>query len=87
MIPSERSLVNIQERRVVRILVRMKDLREKLEKLQTDAEDCLLISRLATDRAKRDLFAHLAAQLRSLAKEVEIVIARKMPGDVASGDN
>ena len=30
----------------------MKDLRAKLETLQADAEDCLLISRLATDRAK-----------------------------------
>jgi hypothetical protein len=37
----------------------MKDLRAKLETLQADAEDCLLISRLATDRAKRELFTHL----------------------------
>jgi hypothetical protein len=59
----------------------MKDLRAKLEKLQADAEDSLLISQLATDRAKRELFAHLAAQLQALAEEVEIAIAGQLPGD------
>ena len=34
----------------------MQDLREKLEKLLTEAEDCDLIGRLATDRQKRELF-------------------------------
>jgi hypothetical protein len=37
----------------------MKDLRETLEKLRADAEDCLLISRLATDKVKRETFKNL----------------------------
>ena len=52
----------------------MKDLREELEKLRIDAEDCALISRLATDKAKRDLFASLATQLRQMIAELEAAI-------------
>ncbi len=60
--------------------VHMKDLREKLEKLRIDAEDCRLISRLATDRAKRELFARLAEQLSQMAAEIEAAIAAKLAG-------
>ena len=60
----------------------MKDLREKLEKLRTDAEDCALISKLATDAAKREVFAKLAEHLSQLANDVEAVIAAK----IASGE-
>ena len=56
----------------------MNDLREKLEKLRADAEDCTLISRLVTDKAKRELFASLAAQLRGMIAEVETAIAARM---------
>jgi hypothetical protein len=56
----------------------MKDLREKLEKLRTDAEDCALISKLATDKAKRQMFAKLAEHLGQLANDVEAVIAEKI---------
>ncbi len=52
----------------------MKDLRNKLEKLRADAEDCTLISRLATDKAKRELFARLAAQIRQMIAELEAAI-------------
>jgi hypothetical protein len=55
----------------------MKDLREKLEKLRADAEDCSLISRLAADQKKRETFAHLAEQLRQMARDIEGVIADK----------
>ena len=58
----------------------MKDLREKLEKLRTDAEDCRLISRLATDKAKRELFARLAEQLSQMAADIEIAIRAKIAG-------
>ncbi len=58
----------------------MKDLREKLEKLRVDAEDCRLISRLATDKAKRDLFARLAEQLTQMAADIEATIAAKIAG-------
>jgi hypothetical protein len=60
----------------------MQDLREKLEKLRTDAEDCALISKLATDMAKRQIFAKLAEHLGQLANDVEAVIATK----IASGE-
>jgi hypothetical protein len=55
----------------------MKDLRAKLEKLRTDAEDCDLIGRLATDKTKRETFRKLAIRLRSAAAEVEVAVAEK----------
>jgi hypothetical protein len=55
----------------------MKDLKEKLEKLRADAEDCLLISRLATDTMKRETFKNLSDHLRQMAADVEAVIAAK----------
>jgi len=58
----------------------MKDLREKLEKLKADAEDCTLISRLATDKAKRDLFARLATQIGQLIAELEAAIEARTAG-------
>ncbi len=58
----------------------MKDLREKLEKLRVDAEDCRLISRLAADKAKRELFARLAEQLLQMAADIEAAIAAKIAG-------
>jgi hypothetical protein len=41
----------------------MEDLRAKLQKLLTEAEDCELIGRLATDVKKRELFKKLAVDL------------------------
>ena len=55
--------------------IRMKDLQAKLEKLLLDAEDCDLIARLATDRAKRETFARIAKQLRGMADELKADIA------------
>jgi hypothetical protein len=52
----------------------MKDYENHLEKLRTDAEDCVLISKLATDPRKRELFAKLATHLATLANEVEQAI-------------
>jgi hypothetical protein len=57
----------------------MQDLREKREKLLTEAEDCELIARLATDNKKRELFAQLAIDLRSMARDIEAVIAGRTP--------
>ena len=48
---------------------------ETLSKLRADAEDCDLISKLATDPAKRATFAKLASQLRLAASDVEQAIA------------
>jgi hypothetical protein len=47
----------------------------ELERLRLDAEDCVLISRLATDPNKQELFARLAKHLATLASEVERAIA------------
>ena len=55
----------------------MQDLREKLEKLLTEAEDCDLIGRLATDPKKRELFKKLATDLRAMARDIEAMIASK----------
>jgi hypothetical protein len=50
---------------------------EALQKLRADAEDCELIGNLATDPAKRVVFANLARQLRLAAADMEQAIARK----------
>ena len=55
----------------------MRDMQTHMEKLLADAEECALISKLATDMQKRELFARLAAHLRVLASEVERAIATK----------
>ena len=49
----------------------MQDMRTHLEKLRVEAEECELISKLATDKTKKELFAKLAAHHRTLADEVE----------------
>jgi hypothetical protein len=59
----------------------MKNLREKLEKLRADADDCSAISKLTNDRTKRKLFARLAVRLRTMADDVEVEIANKLAGE------
>ena len=44
----------------------MKDYQTRLEKLRMDAAECRLISDLATDPAKRELFDRLALHLTTL---------------------
>lgn len=58
----------------------MQDMQAHLEKLLTDAEECALISKLATDVAKRELFARLSEHLKALASEVERAIREKSDG-------
>jgi len=48
----------------------MKDLRARLEKLLTEAEDYELIGKLAADHDKRKLFQKLALDQRAMAGEV-----------------
>jgi hypothetical protein len=50
---------------------RLKDMQTQMEKLRTDAAECELIADLATNTAKRDLFARLASHLRVLGDEAE----------------
>ena len=49
----------------------MKDMQAHLEKLRVEAEECELISKLATNATKKQLFAKLAVHHRTLADEVE----------------
>ena len=59
----------------------MKDMETHLEKLLNDAEECALISKLATDMAKRELFARLAEHLKMLSGEVERAIKQRKEAD------
>ena len=54
----------------------MEDLHAKLERLSLDARDCEF-AKLATDLVKRAMFAKLAVQLRTMAREVEALIMVK----------
>ena len=57
----------------------MQDLKAKLEKLRTEADDCEIIGRLATDIHKRELFLRLAVDLRGMARDIEAMIATRPP--------
>ena len=59
----------------------MQDMKTHLEKLRTDAAECKLISDLATDPVKRELFTRLAAHLTTLAGEVEVAILARLSGE------
>lgn len=52
----------------------MKDMKAQLEKLLTEASECSLIAKLASDKAKRELFAKLAEHYTVLAAEVRKAI-------------
>lgn len=54
----------------------MQDMTARLAKLRDDADDCILISRLATSPQKRELFAKLAEHLAALARDVELAIEK-----------
>jgi hypothetical protein len=57
----------------------MDDLKAKLEKLLTEAEDCELIGRLAGDAKKREIFKKLAVELRAMAQDIQAMIASNAP--------
>jgi hypothetical protein len=46
----------------------MQDVKARLEKIRVDAEDCQLISKLATNPAKRLAFEALAEQYQKMAR-------------------
>jgi hypothetical protein len=52
----------------------MKDIRAHLDKIRSDASECLLLSNLATD-GKREVFTRMAQHLNTLASELEKTIA------------
>jgi hypothetical protein len=49
----------------------VKDYKASIEKLRKDAAEAALISDLATDMTKREMFARLRQHLSRLADEVE----------------
>jgi hypothetical protein len=53
----------------------MKDTRKWSEKLRNEAEECRLISKLATNLEKRETFTHLAESIDRQAGELEALIA------------
>ena len=53
----------------------MQDVKQRLEKLRVDAEECQLIGRLATNPAKRKTFEALAAEYQRMARDLEVFIA------------
>lgn len=59
----------------------MEDVRAQLEALQKEAANCQLISDMATNAAKRELFAKLAEHHRVLAAELERAVANGFPKD------
>jgi hypothetical protein len=59
----------------------MQDVRQRLEKLRTDAEECLLISRLTTVPENRDAFQKLADDYREMTRELEILVINKVIPD------
>jgi hypothetical protein len=59
----------------------MQDIKQRLEKLRVDAEECQLISRLATDPIKRNAFAQLPDEYQKMAHDLEALIASgNVPG-------
>jgi hypothetical protein len=60
----------------------MKDSREWAEKLRKEAEECRLISKLATNPAKRETFARLAEGHDRQAEELEALLDS---GDLQDG--
>jgi hypothetical protein len=53
----------------------MKDLKLYLDKLHSDSEHCLTISKTTLNDKKREVFETLAATYRKLASDIEAVIA------------
>jgi hypothetical protein len=55
----------------------VQDLKRRREKLLTDAADCDLIAELATDLKKRATFTRLGKDLKQLADDLAVEIARR----------
>jgi hypothetical protein len=57
----------------------MQDMKTHLEKLRVQVAECEMIRDLATEPAKRELFARLAAHFKALVGELEQAIAAQTP--------
>ena len=65
----------------------MRDFKERLDKLLSDADDCELIGNLATDPAKRVTFRRIASQFHKLAAELKAQMAVVTTLAVASDEH
>lgn len=52
----------------------MKDLRLYIDKLQSDAEQCIAISQTAASEAKRSAFTNMADTYRRLAQDLQRIL-------------
>jgi hypothetical protein len=59
----------------------LQDIQNKLELFLTEAEDCELISKLATDPKKRELFQRIAARFREMAAQMKETAEERSKGD------
>ncbi len=59
----------------------MQDIRMYLDKLRSDAEDCLTISETGANDPKREVFKMLAATYERLAVDLEKIIALNLVAD------
>jgi hypothetical protein len=65
----------------------MQDVQAQLEKLRSEAAECRLISDLATDKKKRELFSRLADHLSVLAAEIaNIVVAQNEMAPISGNE-
>jgi hypothetical protein len=64
----------------------MKDIKTHLDKIRSDAAECLLLSSLVPD-GKREVFARTAQHLNALALEVERAVAAGKANTGASGES
>ncbi|MDE5443362.1 hypothetical protein GWG65_18305 [Bradyrhizobium sp. CSA207] len=55
----------------------MTELEDRLERFETLTAECELITKLATDSKKRELYLRLGEQYRQLAADMRQVIAAK----------
>jgi len=59
----------------------MRNYQAQLEELRKDAAECKLISDLATDKAKREMFDRLAIHLGALADQLEMAMLERKVRD------
>src|SRR6266850_4075694 len=64
----------------------MTDIQAHLDKIRSDAAECILLSSLATD-GKREVFARTAEHLNALASEIEKTIATNNADKGARGES
>jgi hypothetical protein len=56
----------------------MTELQDRLERLETLTAECELITKLATDSAKREFYLKLSEQYRQLAADTRQAIATRV---------